>query len=165
VAKWTAQNYANLIKPWKAKHSRRLNVCAANNPLRTITLVRIRSEPRTRAYVARRTAEGKSTKEIQGCLKRYIARELYPLNLADLKVAAIASSHRSVNSVMERFFLNLKMKRVWQRDYVIHHKAINDITDYIVNFYKSKKLHSTLGYLPPTTYEQQIAENTPITVS
>lgn len=69
------------------------------------------------------------------------------------------------NSVMERFFLNLKMERVWQRDYANHQEAINDITDYIVNFYNSKRLHSTLGYLPPNTYEQQMAENTPILVS
>ena len=41
-----------------------------------------------RAYVARRTAEGLSTKEIQRCLKRYIVRELYPLILADLADAA-----------------------------------------------------------------------------
>ena len=33
--------------------------------------------PRTRAYVARRTAEGKTPREIRRCLKRYIARELY----------------------------------------------------------------------------------------
>jgi transposase len=57
---------------------------AANNALWTISMVRMRSDPRTRAYVARRTAEGRSTKEIQRCLKRYIARELYPLILADL---------------------------------------------------------------------------------
>jgi transposase len=60
----------------------------ANNALWTIALVRMRSEPRTRAYVARRTAEGLSTKEIQRCLKRYIVRELYPLILADLADAA-----------------------------------------------------------------------------
>jgi len=36
------------------------------------------------AYVARRTADGLSTKEIQRCLKRYIVRELYPLILAGL---------------------------------------------------------------------------------
>jgi transposase len=34
-------------------------------------------DERTRAYVARRTAEGKSKKEIIRCLKRYIAREIY----------------------------------------------------------------------------------------
>lgn len=32
---------------------------------------------RTREYVARRTAEGKSKLEIMRCLKRYIAREVY----------------------------------------------------------------------------------------
>jgi transposase len=51
----------------------------------------MRSDPSARAYVARRTAEGKSTKEIQRCLKRYIVRELYRLILADLKDAAFAS--------------------------------------------------------------------------
>ena len=47
-------------------------------------MVRMRSDPRTRAYVTRRAAEGLSTKEIQRCLKRYIVRELYPLISADL---------------------------------------------------------------------------------
>jgi hypothetical protein len=37
----------------------------------------MRSCPRTRAYVARRTAEGKTRREIRRYIKRYIARELY----------------------------------------------------------------------------------------
>ncbi|MGF6884428.1 transposase [Nocardia sp. GAS34] len=37
---------------------------------------RLRWDPRTRAYVERRTKEGMSKKEIIRCLKRYIAREL-----------------------------------------------------------------------------------------
>jgi hypothetical protein len=32
----------------------------------------------TKDYVARRTAEGRTEKEILRCLKRYIAREIYP---------------------------------------------------------------------------------------
>ncbi len=32
---------------------------------------------KTRAYVARRTAQGKTPREIRRCLKRYIARQLY----------------------------------------------------------------------------------------
>lgn len=56
----------------------------ANNALWTIALVRMRSETRTRAYVERRRAEGRSLKEIMRCVKRYLARELYPLILADL---------------------------------------------------------------------------------
>jgi hypothetical protein len=42
-----------------------------------MTLVRMHGCPRTRTYVARRTAEGKTTRQIRRCLKRYIARELY----------------------------------------------------------------------------------------
>ena len=57
---------------------------SANNALWTIAMVRMRSDPRTRAYVERRTKEGMSNKEIHRCLKRYIVRELYPLILADL---------------------------------------------------------------------------------
>nr|WP_250114939.1 transposase [Escherichia coli] len=59
----------------------------ANNALWTIPLVRMRSDPRTRIYVDRRTGEGLSTKEILRCLKRYIVRELYPLILSDLAYA------------------------------------------------------------------------------
>lgn len=63
---------------------------AANNALWTIAMVRMRSDSRTQAYVARRTAQGLSRKEIQRCLKRYIVRELYPLILADLGQLATA---------------------------------------------------------------------------
>lgn len=31
---------------------------------------------------------------------------------------------------MERFFLNLKIKRVWQRKYANQMEAIQDVTDY-----------------------------------
>jgi hypothetical protein len=34
-------------------------------------------DPRTRAYVAKRRTEGKSTKETIRCLMRHIAREIY----------------------------------------------------------------------------------------
>ncbi|EKA7380601.1 IS110 family transposase [Vibrio parahaemolyticus] len=46
---------------------------SANNALWTVAMVRMRSDPRTKDYVARRTAEGLSTKEITRILKRYIA--------------------------------------------------------------------------------------------
>ena len=69
------------------------------------------------------------------------------------------------NAVMERFFLNLKMERVWQRDYANHGEAQRDITDYIVGFYNSTRLHSTLGYLSPAVYERKMAATPPIAVS
>jgi len=56
----------------------------ANNALWTITLVRMSSDPRTRAYVERRTKEGLTKTEIVRCLKRYIARETHHAILNDL---------------------------------------------------------------------------------
>ena len=49
----------------------------ANRALYMICLARMRRERRTKEYVARRTTEGKSKREIIRCLKRYVAREVY----------------------------------------------------------------------------------------
>jgi len=49
----------------------------ANSALWRIVLVRMSHDSRTKAYVARRSAEGKMGKEIIRCLKRYVAREVY----------------------------------------------------------------------------------------
>lgn len=61
------------------------------------------------------------------------------------------------HAVMERFFLNLKMERVWQKDYANYPEASRDVADYIVGFYNNFRLHSTLGYLPPSVYEREMA--------
>jgi transposase len=50
----------------------------ANHALYRIVITRMSSHPPTRAYVARRTKEGLSKKEIIRCLKRYVARQVYP---------------------------------------------------------------------------------------
>lgn len=59
------------------------------------------------------------------------------------------------NAVMERFFLNLKMERVWQHRYANHSEAMRDVADYIVNFYNRERLHSSLGYRSPEQFENQ----------
>jgi transposase len=51
----------------------------ANHALWRIVITRMSADPETRAYVERRTKEGKSKREIIRCLKRYVARELFPL--------------------------------------------------------------------------------------
>ena len=50
----------------------------ANHALYRIVITRMSSHPATRAYVARRSKEGLPKKEIIRCLKRYVAREVYP---------------------------------------------------------------------------------------
>ena len=63
-------------------HRRRLNRGGdrqANAALYRITLSRLRWDQRSRDYLDRRTAEGKTRREAIRCLKRYIAREIYYL--------------------------------------------------------------------------------------
>jgi transposase len=50
-----------------------------NRALHTIVVARLRNDRQTQAYAARRTAEGKSVREIRRCLKRAVARQLFKL--------------------------------------------------------------------------------------
>ena len=49
----------------------------ANAALSRGAIVRMRDDEKTKAYAARRTAEGKTRREIVRCIKRYIIREIY----------------------------------------------------------------------------------------
>ncbi len=69
------------------------------------------------------------------------------------------------NAVMERFFLNLKMERVWQKDYANHAEAANDVADYIVGFYNATRLHSKLGNMSPNAFERESTSKKPISLS
>ena len=60
-------------------------ICSA---LHIIAIGRLRTDPRTKAYVAKRVAEGHSKLEAIRCVKRYIAREVFSL---------ISQRHREVN--------------------------------------------------------------------
>jgi transposase len=55
----------------------------ANTALDRIVVVRLRWHPPTRAYLARRTRQGLSKREIIRCLKRYVAREVFAALQAD----------------------------------------------------------------------------------
>ena len=50
-----------------------------NRALHTVVQSRIRYHAPTHDYVARRTTEGKTSREIKRCLARYVARDLYRL--------------------------------------------------------------------------------------
>jgi transposase len=58
----------------------RLNRCGdrqLNRALHTVALSRLQHNAETKAYAARRGAQGKTSREIKRCLKRAIAREIY----------------------------------------------------------------------------------------
>jgi transposase len=60
----------------------------ANSALYLIVLNRLAWDQRTKDYMARRTAQGKTKKEIIRCLKRYVAREVYKAIMNDLTATA-----------------------------------------------------------------------------
>jgi hypothetical protein len=63
-----------------------------------IVLTRVSSDPATRAYVRTRRAEGLSTREIMGCLKRYVARkrDLLPLAKRQPQLAPLCTRDRAL---------------------------------------------------------------------
>lgn len=65
----------------------------ANRAIHMVVVNRLRWDPRTQAYSERRTADGKSKKDIIRCLKRAVIRELYRALITDL--TSINSNHDS----------------------------------------------------------------------
>ncbi len=62
-----------------------------NRALHMAVVTRMAHHPETRAYVEKRRAQGRTTKEIRRCLKRYLARQLYrTLNAAHAEQLAAA---------------------------------------------------------------------------
>ena len=60
------------------------------------------------------------------------------------------------NAVMERFFLNLKMGRVWQREYANHAEAQADIADYITRFYNPGATAFDAGLCEPDSEREKL---------
>lgn len=58
------------------------------------------------------------------------------------------------NAPVERFFGSLKREWIGDRLYQTRDQAIADIRDYIVGYYNSRRLHSTLGYVTPISFEK-----------
>jgi len=64
----------------------------ANAALHRVVIVRLRHDPRTRRYMARRVSEGMTKPEVIRCLKRYLAREVFAIlhNIAQENLARAA---------------------------------------------------------------------------
>jgi putative transposase len=59
------------------------------------------------------------------------------------------------NALMESFFGTLKSKCVDRHSYQSRAQARLSIFEYLEAFYNRQRLHSSLGYVSPVTYEQQ----------
>jgi putative transposase len=57
------------------------------------------------------------------------------------------------NAKVESFFRTLKMEEVYIKDYRDFEEAEENIAQFIEEVYNQKRLHSSLGYLPPLEFE------------
>ena len=60
------------------------------------------------------------------------------------------------NAFIESFWSSLKYETVYQRKFATRAEARTALFDYIESFYNRQRLHSSLGYVSPITFESQL---------
>jgi putative transposase len=70
---------------------------------------------------------------------------------AQISMASVGNPYE--NAKAESFFRTLKMEEVYLKDYGTFEEAEENIGEFIEEVYNQKRLHSSLGYLPPVEFE------------
>jgi putative transposase len=104
------------------------------------------------ALTSRRPAPGlihHSDQGVQYASSEYVAR----LQEAGVLISMAAVGNPYENAKAESFFRTLKMEEVYLKDYQDFEEAQQNIGEFIEEVYNHKRLHSSLGYLPPVEFE------------
>jgi putative transposase len=104
------------------------------------------------ALFGRRPAPGlihHSDQGVQYASSEYVAR----LEDAGARISMAAVGNPYENAKAESFFRTLKMEEVYLKDYQDFEEAYENIGQFIEELYNEKRLHSSLGYLPPVEFE------------
>lgn len=104
------------------------------------------------ALAARRPAVGlihHSDQGVQYASSEYVLR----LEEAGALVSMAAVGNPYQNAQVESFFRTLKLEEVYLKDYHNFEEAEENIGQFIEEVYNEKRLHSSLGYLPPVEFE------------
>jgi putative transposase len=90
-----------------------------------------------------------SDRGVQYAATAYIER----LTHAEARISMSAKGNPYDNAKAESFFKTLKVEEVYLNDYRTIHDAEANIGQFIEDVYNTKRLHSSLGYLPPAEFE------------
>jgi transposase InsO family protein len=90
-----------------------------------------------------------SDQGVQYASHEYVAR----LEEAGALISMAAVGNPYENAKAESFFRTLKMEEVYLKDYQNFEEAYENIGEFIEEVYNQKRLHSSLGYLPPVEFE------------
>ena len=94
-----------------------------------------------------------SDRGVQYASSEYVLR----LEEAGARISMAAVGNPYENAKAESFFRNLKMEEVYIKDYRDFEEAEENIGRFIEEVYNQKRLHSSLGYLPPVEFEARHA--------
>jgi putative transposase len=104
------------------------------------------------ALAARRPAPGlihHSDQGVQYASGEYVER----LEEAGARISMAALGNPYENARAESFFRTLKLEEIYLKDYRDFEEAEENIGEFIEEAYNEKRLHSSLGYLPPVEFE------------
>jgi putative transposase len=90
-----------------------------------------------------------SDQGVQYASGEYVAR----LEQSGVQISMASVGNPYENAKAESFFRTLKMEEVYLKDYRGFEEAERHIGEFIEEVYNKKRLHSSLGYLPPVEFE------------
>jgi putative transposase len=94
-----------------------------------------------------------SDRGVQYASSQYVAR----LEQIGARISMAAVGNPYENAKAESFFRTLKVEEVYLNEYRTFEEAEQNIGEFIEEIYNRKRLHSSLGYLPPVEFEAKQA--------
>ena len=95
-----------------------------------------------------------SDKGIQYCSYEYVDL----LETHEIKISMTATASPYDNATIESFFRTLKVEEVYLWEYETYQDVISRVPYFIEDVYNTKRLHSSLGYMPPEEFEHIFIE-------
>lgn len=96
-----------------------------------------------------------SDRGVQYASTEYVGR----LEELGVRVSMSATGNPYDNAKAESFFKPLKREEVYLKDYQTFAEAEANLGQFIEAVYTTKRLHSSLGYRPPTEFEADYAQS------
>ena len=89
------------------------------------------------------------------------ASDLYisELNNYKIKISMSKGGCPYDNAYAETFMKTLKIEEVYIKEYETYEEAYSNIKNFIELVYNKKRLHSSIGYVPPEEFEMEVLSN------
>jgi transposase InsO family protein len=89
------------------------------------------------------------------------ARYVELLRQHDLQISMSRKGNPYDNAFMESFYKTLKYEEVHLADYDTYDDVINRLPFFMEEVYNRKRLHSSIGYVPPAEFEADVLKMKP----